>query len=97
MEATRDRRKVEQTKEELGYYRFLLRHVDERLSTLKPGINTTFNHYADLLEEKRELTRRVNAAIIESYGSDKTYCNPVTFSFVLPLGGTLRTRLRARG
>lgn len=84
--------------EEVIYLSLLLSHVKERLATLSPGINCTFEAYHKLIEERINLTLVVNKAILNSRGSTFVEETDTTYTYnnvVLKLGGVYRQRIRA--
>jgi hypothetical protein len=70
MQATREQTKSKRLREELNFLRLALAHVDERLQTLTPTINTTPRFYRQLLDEKVTLTGRISDAILLLYEND---------------------------
>lgn len=69
METTRaTTHRAVQLKQELLYYSFALRHITNRLRALTPGVNAKLNTYVELLQERDQLTQRLQQVIISLYG-----------------------------
>lgn len=61
---TKESRRISNFWSELLYIRFALRHIESRLKNLRPGVNTNFNAYNKLIDERLDLTSRLETAIL---------------------------------
>lgn len=85
-----------QAQQELHLLRLALAHVHERLQTLTPTINTTPRFYRQLMDERDDLTRRVNDVILSVYGTDFTSETNSLYLIdgrVIPIVGSVRARV----
>lgn len=74
--------------------RLALSHVEERLQTLTPTINTSPRFYKDLIDERDTLTNRIRSAILFLYEEGiKTNQSYLTGNDLVSPHRALRTRL----
>ena len=83
---------------ELPCLLLLLRHVNDRLRLLTPGINCTFKQYSKFMDERIDLTLLINKVILNSRGetffeeADTIY---TINNVALKLGGIYKQRVRS--